>query len=141
MINYKITYESNPDKKDTDFLWQKITEIAIRTQGHKQHESFAFFIRDGNNQIKAGCNGFIFYGCLHVDQLWVDESLRGKRYGTALMKAAEDLGREKECLFMTVNTMSWEALDFYKKIGFEVEFERRGFDKNSTFYFLRKYLK
>lgn len=138
MINYKIVYESNPDRKDIDFLWREITEIAIRTQGHKQHESFAFFMRDKNGQIKAGCNGFIFYGCLYVDQLWVDESLRGKGHGTDLMKSVENLGREKRCLFIAVNTMNWEALDFYKKLGFKVEFERHGFEKDSVFYFLRK---
>jgi ribosomal protein S18 acetylase RimI-like enzyme len=40
--------------------------------------------------------------------------------------------------FSTVNTMDWEALDFYKKLGYEVEFERHGFLKDSIFYFLRK---
>ena len=136
----EITYEKNPTKEDTNFLWQKITEIAIKTQGHKQHESFAFFMRDENNQIKAGCNGFIFYGCLYVDQLWVDDSFRKKGYGTQLMQLAENLAKEKKCLFMAVNTMHWEALDFYKKLGFYVEFERHGFEKNSIFYLLRKNL-
>lgn len=140
MTKYKITYESNPDRKDIDFLWREITEIAIKTQGHKQHESFAFFMRDEDKQIKAGCNGFIFYGCLYVDQLWVDDSLRKKGYGAQLMQLAENLAREMKCLFMAVNTMHWEALDFYKKLGFYVEFERHGFEKNSIFYLLRKNL-
>lgn len=139
-MKYKITYENNPSREDTNFLWEKITEIAITTQGHKEHESFGFFMRDENNQIKGGCNGFIFYGCSHVDQLWVDDKLRGKGYGTELMQAVEDLSRQKNCSFITVNTMHWEALDFYKKLGFYVEFERHGFDKEGIFYFLRKKL-
>jgi ribosomal protein S18 acetylase RimI-like enzyme len=57
---------------------------------------------------------------------------------TKLMEAAQKLAKESGCNFMAVNTMDWEALDFYKKLGFYVEFERRGFDKNSIFYFLRK---
>lgn len=139
-MDYKISYENNPKKEDTNFIWQRITEIAIKTQGHKEHESFGFFMRDENNQIMGGCNGFIFYGCLYVDQLWVNHSLRKKGYGTQLMQSAECLAKEKNCLFMAVNTMHWEALDFYKKLGFYVEFERRGFEKNSIFYFLRKNL-
>lgn len=139
-MDYKISYENNPSKEDTDFLWQKITEIAINTQDHKQHESFGFFIRDEINQIKSGCNGFIFYGCLYVDQLWVDASLRGKGYGTQLMQSVEHLARNKNCLFIAINTMNWEALDFYKKLGFQIEFERHGFTKNSILYFLRKNL-
>ena len=81
------------------------------------------------------------YGSLFVGQLWVTEALRGKGYGTQLMKEAENLARERKCNFMAVNTMDWEALDFYKKLGFHVEFERHGFDKDSVFYFLRKDLK
>lgn len=139
-MKYKITYEDNPSCEDTNFLWQKITDIAISTQGHIKHESFGFFIRDEDGRLKGGCNGFIFYGCLHVDQLWVDDLLRGKEYGTDLMHSAENLAKQKNCLFITVNTMNWEALDFYKKLGFYIEFERNGFAKNSIFYFLRKNL-
>ena len=78
------------------------------------------------------------YGCLYVGQLWVAEELRGQGYGTQLMKKAENLARKSECSFMAVNTFDWEALDFYKKLGFYVEFERHGFSKNAIFYFLRK---
>jgi GNAT superfamily N-acetyltransferase len=113
----RVTYENNPAREDTNFLWRKITDIAINTQGHKEHESFGFFMRDENKVIQGGCNGFIFYGCLYVDQLWVDEALRSQGLGTALMRSAEDLARQKKCLFVAVNTMHWEALDFYKKLG------------------------
>ena len=75
----------------------------------------------------GGCNGMIYYGCLYVDQLWVDESLRGQGYGTQLMQVAETLGKTRGCLFATVNTMDWEGLEFYKKLGYQIEFTRRGF--------------
>jgi len=54
---------------------------------------------------------------------------------------AESLAKKSHCHFIAVNTFDWEALDFYKKLGFYVEFERKGFDKNSIFYFLRKNLR
>ena len=50
----------------------------------------------------------------------------------------EKFGKEKGCTFATVNTMDWEALGFYKRQGFTIEFERHGFKKESVFYFLRK---
>jgi ribosomal protein S18 acetylase RimI-like enzyme len=107
----------------------------------KPIRSFGYFIKDEAGKIVAGCNGNILYGCLYVDTLWVDQALRGQGSGTKLMEAAESLGKESECNFMAVNTMDWEALDFYKNLGFYVELERRGFDKDSIFYFLRKDLK
>lgn len=81
------------------------------------------------------------YGGLFVGQLWVKETLRGMGYGTQLMQKAEELAEKSGCNFIAVNTFDWEALDFYKKLGYYVEFERKGFDNNSTFYFLRKNLR
>ena len=54
------------------------------------------------------------------------------------MQAAEKLAQEKGCISAAVNTMDWEALDFYKKLGYRVEFERHGLAKDSICYFLRK---
>jgi len=53
-------------------------------------------------------------------------------------RSAEALAKEKGCLFSTIDTMDWEALDFYKKLGYEVELERRGFAKDTVMYGLRK---
>jgi len=38
----------------------------------------------------------------------------------------------------TIHTMDWEALEFYKNLGYEVEFARVGYKKNSTMYILKK---
>lgn len=140
MSEYKLIYESDPSPDETKILWEGISENAKQKRGHESGRPFAFFIQDESKQIKGGCSGFIFYGCLYVDLLWVDELLRGKNYGTRLMNEAEKLAEENKCHFLAVNTMDFEALDFYKKLGFHVEFERHGFDKGSIFYFLRKNL-
>ena len=34
--------------------------------------------------------------------------------------------------------MDWEALDFYKNLGYDVEFVREGFEKESKMYLLQK---
>lgn len=137
-MKYIINYEKNPKANDIQILNNGIMEHAKQVKGMKQLNFFAFFIRDENKQIVGGCGGDNMYGCFYIGQLWVTESLRGQGYGTQLMKVAENYAIECGCHFIAVNTMDWEALDFYKKLGFYVEFERKGFDKNSIFYFLRK---
>jgi ribosomal protein S18 acetylase RimI-like enzyme len=72
--------------------------------------------------------------------LSVDEALRHQDLGTRLMTSATNLGKEKGCLFSTVNTLYWEALGFYQKLEFEIEFQRKGYLHESTMYFLRKTL-
>lgn len=135
---YTITYEEDPSPEAIQTLDDGIISYAKQQRDHRPIEFFGFFIRDVRNRVKGGCNGDVLYGCLYVGNLWVEESLRGQGYGTKLMLAAEKFGKEHSCTFASVNTMDWEALDFYKKLGYFVEFERHGFEKNSVFYFLRK---
>lgn len=137
-MNHKIIYQAQPDPGIIQRLSQGIAEYAIQKTTHKPIEPFAFLVVDETNRIIGGCNGSIGYGWVYVDQLWVDEALRGSGYGTTLMKKAEELGKQRGCLSAAVNTMEWEALEFYKKIGYHVEFERKGLLPNATFYMLRK---
>ena len=134
-MEFNITFETNPKHSDTEILWSGISKYAWQMRGHEAGKSFAFFVRDTAEQIKGGGSGFVFYGCCYVDLLWIDSKLREKGYGTKLMESIEKLAAESNCNFIAVNTMDWEALGFYKKLGFYIEFERRGFDKDSIFFF------
>lgn len=136
-MRYQIEFTANPDQEDTSSLSKGVSVYAIQ-HGHTPIEPFGFFVRDKNNQVLAGCNGNIGYGWVYIDQLWVDESLRSQGYGTSLMQAAEKLAKEKNCMAAAVCTMDWEALDFYKKLGYHIEFERHVPLKTPVCYFLRK---
>jgi ribosomal protein S18 acetylase RimI-like enzyme len=72
--------------------------------------------------------------------LWISEEVRHQGWGRKLMEEAEKLGKERKCSFATVNTMDWEALTFYQKLGYTIEFIREGFEHHSIMYFLRKQL-
>lgn len=56
------------------------------------------------------------------------------------MHEAEKVGRNNAASFVTLNTMDWEALPFYQKLGYEVEFTREGYEKESKMFMLRKNL-
>ncbi len=137
-MKYTISLENNPSTDDVQILNDGIMNEHKLKMNMKPLDFFAYFIRDDQNQIVGGCAGDNMYGGLFIGQLWIKKELRGKGYGTELMNLAEELARKSQCRFINVNTFEWEALRFYKKLGYYVEFERRGYDKDSTFYFLRK---
>jgi ribosomal protein S18 acetylase RimI-like enzyme len=137
-MTFEILYEPNPNPDDIQVLNNGIAEHTKQKKELDPLNSFAYFIRDQDGKITGGCAGTNLYGSLYIDQLWLNENLRGKGYGTKLLQEAENFAKNNKCSFMAVNTFDWEALDFYKKLGFTVEFERRGFLKDSVFYFLRK---
>jgi GNAT superfamily N-acetyltransferase len=64
-----------------------------------------------------------FWGCtmfewLHVQMLFVPETMRGRGVGSALMMEAETKARERGCGGVLVDTFSFQAGPFYRKLGF-----------------------
>ena len=137
MIEFVCSLE--PKSEDIDFLTERLDEDACYAVQMPPSQKFGFFIKNGlMRQIVAGCNGIVIFGALFLRQIWVAKEFRGQKYGTKLIHAVEDLARNKKCSMIIVRTMSWQAKDFYLKLGYFVEFEQLGFEKNSIMYHLRK---
>jgi ribosomal protein S18 acetylase RimI-like enzyme len=79
-----------------------------------------------------------FWGALHIRWLFVCPGYRKQGIGTSLMNKAEAYAREHNCSFAYVETMSFHALEFYKKLGFKVDLCRSGYALDTSFYYLRK---
>ncbi|HAU1796551.1 TPA: GNAT family N-acetyltransferase [Legionella pneumophila] len=137
-MEIKIIYKPDPSPSEIKTLESNLSHYAQLMKNQPPIESFSFLIFDDNNEIIGGCNGTIYYGCLDIDQLWIDETLRRKKIGSQLIHLAEQLGQSKGCFFSIVSTMDWEALEFYLKQGYEIEYKREGYFHNSIAYLLRK---
>jgi ribosomal protein S18 acetylase RimI-like enzyme len=101
-------------------------------------QPFSIELKSAEQQINGGATGVSLYGNLYVDMLWVAPDLRGQGWGTKIMRQAEEIGRRRKCSFATVNTMDWQALPFYQKLGYAIEFTRDGFENGAKMLFLRK---
>lgn len=135
-----INYSNAPTNEDVEFLSQGISSEAYKKKGLGAVEHFGFFAVDDQGNRIGGVNGFMYYGCLYIDQLYVSPSHRGLKLGKRLMDKAEELGYSKGCSFSTVATMDWEAEAFYTKLGYIQEFKREGYDGNSFMIFFKKTL-
>ena len=65
-------------------------------------------------------NGSSIIGRMHLDILWVDEKYRKTGIGSKLLKAAEEEAIRRGCHSVHVDTMSWQAPEFYKKHGYRI---------------------
>jgi ribosomal protein S18 acetylase RimI-like enzyme len=81
-------------------------------------------LRDGK-EIVGGLTGMIWLGWLYVEILWIDGKYRGKRHGTALVRKAESEARKRGIRHVFLNSFSFQAPGFYKKLGYK-EFGRLG---------------
>lgn len=81
-----------------------------------------------------------FWEQLHIKYLFVEELYRNRGIGRKLMKRALEFGKKKGYHFAFVETMNFQAPDFYQKLGFVMEFSRTGFAKGTSLHYLRKML-
>lgn len=139
-IERSLHYKEKASPEEETVLIEGIIAEASKAKRAKKITPFAFFIKDPERKILGGIKGSSSYGCLHIDSLWVDPTFRTKGWGGELVHAAENLARKRSCTFISLATMDWEALDFYKSLGYDVEFVREGFEKESKMYLLRKNL-
>ncbi|GGF84679.1 GNAT family N-acetyltransferase [Paenibacillus aceti] len=72
------------------------------------------------DELVAGITASIYWKQMHVDFLWVDESLRGQNKGTELLTKAEEIARQHHCRYIQLETFSFQAPEFYKKQGFTI---------------------
>ena len=76
----------------------------------------------------AGIIAAAYWGKLHISLLWVHPDYRSKGLGRRLMGWAEERGRELGCVSAMVNTMSFQAPDFYAKLGYRCFGQSDGYE-------------
>ena len=76
---------------------------------------------------------------LYVEILWVDDKIRHSGIGAALLRAVEDYARRQSCFLSHLETMDFQAKDFYVKQGYSVFATLEGPPDHQR-YFLKKYL-
>ncbi len=104
------------------------------------HRSLCVFARDEAGNVVGGLTGRTYWQYLDIAFLWVDEKYRGEGYATRLMKAAETEARARGCERVFLDTLSFQALNFYRKLGY-AEFGRlAGFSGKYDRIYLHKRL-
>ncbi len=79
--------------------------------------------RDDAGSVVAGLKAVSIWTWFLIDWLWVHETARGLGLGSKLMKTAEDVARARGCKDAFLSTFSFQAADFYRKLGYR-EFGR-----------------
>ena len=114
-----LTIVDDVDRKDVQFLDERLYEFNMKASGHRDGREIGIFLRDDGGRIKAGLYGWTWGGTCFIDKLWIDESWRGHGLGTRLMHAAEAEARTRGAAQMVLGTHSFQAPEFYAKLGFE----------------------
>lgn len=92
-----------------------------------------------SGELAAGLTGATYWRWLHIKLLWVSETLRRQGIGSQLVLAAEKEARSRGCIFSLVDTFSFQAPEFYKRLGYEELASLKGFPPGaSRIYFWKE---
>jgi ribosomal protein S18 acetylase RimI-like enzyme len=138
MSAYKVTSISlTPELKAQ--VYQEFAKHAINSIGFDGLASEPIVFEIGEDGASLGiCVCQLFWGNLHIKYLLTKEEHRGRGVARTLMKHAFAFGKENGCRFAFVETMSFQAPEFYQKLGFEIELKRDGYASGTSFYYLRR---
>lgn len=135
-----LRYEAGPEPDPAAVEAVRRGLVAYNEQftGEIPQTSVAAFVRDNTGRVRGGATGYIGWGWLYVERLWVDEALRGNGVGRELMARIERLALAEGITRFQLGTTSFQALEFYQGIGYEVFAELHDHPPGFTDYFLKK---
>ena len=123
-----------------DFIHEGFTAYGKQRGVTLNYDEFCFTAEDGDGKIIGVITGRAYYNEVHIGDLIVDERHRGTGLGSRLVRAAEDAYRDKGYDVVTLTTFGFQAPEFYKKLGYGIEFIRESRDPKLNKYFLKKAL-
>ena len=127
------------DDRLGEFINKEFSAYGEQNGVFLNYDEFCFAAEEDGN-ILGVITGRAYYNEVHIGDLIVASSLRKGGIGSKLVRAVEDNYRGKGYDKITLTTFGFQAPEFYKKLGYEVEFVREDKEPKLSKYFLAKQL-
>ena len=116
----------------------RLREYNTSRAGSFTRHPVAVFARIDDDDFIGAISGEVFWGWLYIDLLWVHEDWRKQGVGSELMRHIEERGDDFDVIGYHLGTTSFQALDFYRKCGYEVWGQLENFPPGFRSYSLYK---
>ena len=120
MVPVVVVEPEVPERADRDALLKLLAAFEAEKAGSLGFKPVAILIKDEAGSTIGGLYGWVMFRWLIIESVYVPERLRGAGTGTTLMKRAEEIARQRDCIGMWLDTYSFQARGFYEKLGFTV---------------------
>ncbi|HEY7728741.1 MAG TPA: GNAT family N-acetyltransferase, partial [Candidatus Eisenbacteria bacterium] len=97
MTAFRVTVEEDFDLEEVAVVLEGLRRFNERHAGASHRARLAVFLRDPGGRVVGGLVGETAWRWLYVDAFWIDEPVRGKGYGRAVLRAAEARARQRGC--------------------------------------------
>lgn len=135
-LNFETTV-GRPKAKDYKVISDGMLSYHAKRGHVRRSEVINIFLKDKCKKVRGGIIATVLWNGIEINSLWVEESLRDKGLGRKLVAAVEKEGRIRGCNFSYTNTFTWQAPEFYMKLGYKPYGKLRNFPPGSalTYFF------
>jgi|WetSurMetagenome_2_1015567.scaffolds.fasta_scaffold1119791_1 ribosomal protein S18 acetylase RimI-like enzyme len=140
-ISVSIRPVSSSKKGFRKIVYQKLNSYNKKKVGRFNWRDLDIEATNAKGKCVGGLLSGTYWGWLFVKMLWVEEKHREQGIGTQLLQKAEDLAVKRGCKYVHLDTFSFQAPEFYRKLGFKRFGSLKPFPKGSKRYFLYKRIK
>ena len=102
----------------TRYIEDQLNDYNIQVTGYDDFQPIGLVVRDDQGSIIAGLTGYIWGGFCEIEFLWVHPEHRREGLGRRLLAEAEMEAARQGCRQAVLDTYSFQAPDFYRKMGY-----------------------
>jgi GNAT superfamily N-acetyltransferase len=137
-VGLSFELDENPESDDLRRVVDGVRTFNRSVTGHERPRAVACLLKDEQGRIVGGAHGDLWGASVHIAAMWVDDSYRGKGYGSKLLTMVEEYAASQGHRLAYLETTSFQARPFYEGLGYEVFGELPGVAEGVTLYFLKK---
>lgn len=97
------------------------------------------YAHNPSGELLGACGGQILWDDLYIDLMWVRPETRGQGIGAQLLRRAEQQARQRGCFRIHLDTMTFQAPEFYARLGYREYARLAGYpNRAERVYFVKE---
>ena len=137
-MSYQIVIDESPASDDVRFVHRGLVQHNVARSAITDGRDLAVFVRNTAGELLGGICAWTWGSCMEVEYAWLDERVRGSGIGREIIQKLEETAAARGCTVSVVDTYSFQAPNFYHKMGYEVIAEIDGYPDDVKKFILRK---
>ena len=126
------------DDDEIDVIVNGLNSFNVQI-AEKDLKPFMIVVKE-NDEIVGGARCESSWNWMHVILLWIDENYRSQGLGRNLIHEIENEAKQRGCVGVYLDTLEFQALSFYQKLGYRVYGELEDHPKGYKRIYLKKRL-
>ena len=138
MTDIRIVSDPHASEGLKQVVSDHLDAYNVAITGFPEYSPVNLFLRDAGDEVMGGLLAAVWGGVLFIRILWVSEALRGRGFGRRLMEMADRRAMERGCRHIFVDTFSFQAPEFYEKLGYQIYAKAEDWPLGHAHHFFRK---